>query len=88
MHAEMNLAVYGNSRVSAVFECVIGTQSPFRNMANKNMHGLLISLGEHENRFFHIFLCIKKHISHLCIGGALTSMLDNQLSVFDFVIHK
>ena len=25
------------------------------------MRGPVISLGEHENRFFHIFLCIKKH---------------------------
>ena len=61
------------------------TQNPLRNITNKNMHGLLISLGEHENRFLHIFLCIKKHISHLCIGGALPSMLANQLAVFDSV---
>ena len=61
------------------------THNLFKYMTNKNMHGLLISLGEHENRFFQIFLCIEKHISYLCIRGALTSVLENQLSLFDSV---
>ena len=43
------------------------------------MHRPLISLGQHENRVFHIFLCIKKHISHLCIWGALIHLLATRL---------
>ena len=74
MQAEMHLAVYGNSRVSLqrlTNRSAVGgvriryTQNPFKNMTN-NMHGLLILLGKHENRFFQIFLCIK-HIFYICV---------------------
>ena len=43
------------------------------------MHRPLTLHGKLWNRVFHIFLCIKKHILHFCIWGALTSLLAPRL---------
>ena len=51
----------------------------------KTMHRPPTSLGTPQNRVFHISLCIKKHILHLCIWGALIHLLATRLKYKNFL---